>query len=195
MTHSANSEMKSHVSSLARVVTYFFVSLTILGQTFLDVNAQTNGNGNGNGTGVFSTVVSISATATILESIELDVISNINLGQIRAGMEMLNINPQSDDRAGKLTIRGRPNATIQVLYPPRLDLIRVGGIETIMFDYMLSVNTEDNQFNSTPLNEALSNVNLGPDGVVFIWIGGEAELSNIVFGQYEGEISFEIEYI
>ena len=164
--------------------------LIVLGLVPYSLVAQSNENNNG-----ISASVSINATATVVESIEITTISNISLGSVTIGALNIFVNPQSDDGAGKLQITGRPNSMIRVTYIPQRELTRTGGPETLMFDYSLSGNTDDNQVNSQLIDPSRTDFMLGPDGRFFIWIGGQVDIQNAVFGQYEGEFAIEIDYI
>ena len=156
----------------------------------VDMYAQTSGTSNG-----FSASVSINATATVLESIEISTINNISLGSVTPGVVVLFVNPQNNDGAGKLLITGRPNSMIRVNYLAQRELVRTGGSETLLFEYVVSGNAEDNQFTSDLIDVSRTDVRMGTDGRFFIWIGGRVNLSEVVFGNYEGEFAIEIEYI
>ena len=152
--------------------------------------AQNGGSGNG-----FSAAVSINATATVMESIEISTVQNISLGSVTPGVIELFVNPQNNEGAGKLLITGRPNSMIRVNYLAQRELVRTGGAETLLFQYVVSGNSEDNQFNSELIDVSRTDVRMGADGRFFIWIGGRVNLSEVVFGNYEGEFGIEIEYI
>jgi hypothetical protein len=150
---------------------------------------------NGGGSNSISASVSITATATVVESIEIATLSNINLGSVTVGALDIFVNPQNDDGAGKLLVSGRPEAMIRVIYIPQRELTRTGGAETLLFNYSLSGNINDNQVNSELIDPSRTDFRLGSDGRFFIWIGGRVDIQNAVFGQYEGEFAIEIEYI
>ena len=152
--------------------------------------AQSGGANNG-----FSAAVAINATATVMESIEISTVQNINIGSVTPGTVLLFVNPQNNDGAGKLQITGRPNAMIRINYLAQRELIRSGGSESLLFIYAISGNGVDNQFTSEIIDQSRSDVRLGVDGTYFIWIGGRVDLSEVVFGNYEGEFAIEIEYI
>lgn len=152
--------------------------------------AQNNPGNNG-----ISASVSINATATVVESIELATLSNINLGSVTVGALDIFVNPQNDAGAGKLLVTGRPEAMIRITYIPQRELTRAGGSETLLFQYSLSGNQDDNQPNSELIDPSRTDFRLGADGRFFIWIGGRVDIQNAVFGQYEGEFAIEIDYI
>ncbi len=164
--------------------------LILLGLIPIRVFGQTNGTSNG-----ISASVSINATATVVESIEIATLSNINLGSVTVGALDIFVNPQNDEGAGKLLITGRPEAMIRVTYIPQRELTRAGGAETLLFQYSLSGNEDDNQPNSQLIDPSRTDFMIGTDGRFFIWIGGRVDIQNAVFGQYEGEFAIEIDYI
>jgi hypothetical protein len=149
----------------------------------------------GNNNSAVSARVAINATATVMDSIEMSTLANITLGSASIGSEQVFINPQLDENSGKLLVTGRPNATIRITYTAQQALSRVGGPESLVFVYYLSGNADDNQLNSETLNVSRTDMRLGSNGRFYIWIGGMVNLQNVVFGQYEGEFSVEIEYI
>jgi hypothetical protein len=156
-----------------------------------DLAAQTDQNVNSS----IRATVSINATATVVESIEIATLSNISLGSVSVGDIDIFVNPQSDDGAGKLLITGRPDAMIRVNYIPQRELTRSGGTETLLFVYNLSGNSDDSQGNSNLIDASRTDFRLGSNGRFYIWIGGRVDVQNAVFGQYEGEFAIEIEYI
>lgn len=180
--------------SVKAVLPVFFITLISLLSGFNGLLSAQNGN-NGNSDGVFTANVSINATATVVDAIEMSTLNNINLGSASLGATEIFVNPQSDETAGKLLITGRPNAAIRITYVQQRELTRIGGSESLTFRYFLSGNTEDNQFTSETLDLSRTNKTLGSDGRFYIWIGGLVNIYNAVFGQYEGEFSVEIEYI
>jgi len=153
------------------------------------LSAQSGGNS------AVSARVSITATATIVDAIEMTTLANITLGSSSIGSDEVFVNPQSDENSGKLMVTGRPNALISINYISQQQLSRMGGPESLTFRYFLSGNSTDNQINSETLDASRTNMRLGSDGRFYIWIGGMVNLQNAVFGQYEGEFSVEIEYI
>lgn len=164
--------------------------ILVIGGLFTEIYAQTN-NVNSN----ISANVSIVATATVVDAIEMSTLANIRLGSASIGSDEIFINPQSDDMSGKLLVTGRPNAAIRITYVPQRELSLIGGPQTLTFRYLLAGNSDDDQINSEALNESRTNMALGSDGRFFIWIGGRVNILNATFGQYEGEFSVEIEYI
>lgn len=185
--------MIKHSNILSRLKLHILMRvgiLIVLGLLPCSLVAQTNGNNNG-----ITASVSINATATVVESIEIATLSNINLGSVTVGALDIFVNPQSDDGAGKLVVTGRPNSMIRVTYIPQRELTRTGGPETLLFAYSLSGNSDDNQVNSELIDPSRTDFRLGADGRFFIWIGGRVDIQNAVFGQYEGEFAIEIDYI
>jgi hypothetical protein len=166
-----------------------FVSLFVLNAT--TGIAQTTGGTNGS----ISGSVSINATARVVESIEIESLNDINLGSVSVGALEITINPQNDDGAGKIRVSGRPEAMIRVVYIPQRELTLSDGSSTLLFNYSLSGNATDNQINSELINPSRTDFRLGTDGRFFIWIGGNVDVQNAVFGQYNGEFALEIEYI
>jgi hypothetical protein len=139
--------------------------------------------------------VSISVGLAIESSIEIETISNINLGRIQPGQGEVFIDPKSDPGAGLLKLSGRPDALIRISFAERRELIRVGGGGVIQFLYLLAGSTRDEQSTSDLIQLENRDLRMGRSGEYFIWVGGTVSLDGVVFGQYEGEFTIEIDYL
>jgi hypothetical protein len=69
------------------------------------------------------------------------------------------------------------------------------GIGVVQAVYSLSSAPEDNQSGSFLLTQGNADVNIGPLGVVFIWLGAELDISQATMGNYISEFILEFEYI
>jgi hypothetical protein len=139
--------------------------------------------------------VSIRVGLAIESAIEIETISNINLGRVQPGQGEVVIDPKSDPGAGLLKLSGRPDALIRISFAERRELIRVGGGGAIQFLYRLAGSTRDEQSTAELLELENRDLRMGPNGDYFIWVGGTVTLQGVVFGQYEGEFTIEIDYL
>lgn len=139
--------------------------------------------------------VSIRVGLQIDSAIEIETISNINLGRVQPGVGEVYINPKSDPGAGLLKLSGRPDALIRISFADRRELIRVGGGGALQFLYLLSGSTRDEQTISELLNLENRDLRMSAAGEYYIWVGGTITLEGVVFGQYEGEFTIEIDYL
>jgi hypothetical protein len=140
-------------------------------------------------------VISVNVSASIQASIELTTISNINFGQVTPGMTELYINPRQDGGAGLMRITGQPDMLIRVSFLERRELINTSGGLPLLFVYDISGAQTEDQFLSERLTAENREISLGPEGEFYFWIGGRLDLTNVSFGQYEGEFTLEIDYI
>ncbi len=148
-----------------------------------------------NGQSTSGTVISVNVSAAIQSSIELTTISNINFGQVTPGMTELYINPRQDGGAGLMRITGQPDMLIRVSFLERRELINTSGGLPLLFIYDISGAQTEDQFLSERLTAENREISLGPEGEFYFWIGGRLDLTNVSFGQYEGEFTLEIDYI
>lgn len=139
--------------------------------------------------------IRISIGLQIDSSIEIETISNINLGRVRPGDESVSLDPRVDPGAGLLRLSGRPRAVVRISYVQRRELIRVGGGGAIQFVYQMSGNFRDEQSASQLIVAENTDLILSEHGEYFLWIGGTLSLQGIVFGQYEGEFTIEVDYL
>ncbi len=142
-----------------------------------------------------SETVSIRVGLAIESSIEIETISNINLGRVQPGQGEVFIDPKSDPGAGLLKLSGRPDALIRISFAERRELIRVGGGGVIQFLYQLAGSTRDEQTTAELLQLENRDLRMASNGEYFIWVGGTVTLDGVVFGQYEGEFTIEIDYL
>jgi hypothetical protein len=140
-------------------------------------------------------VISVSVSATITESVTMETIANINFGRVSPGMTEIYINPRTDNGAGVMRISGSPNMIIRVSFLEQRELSRIGGGEPLFFTYEVSGAAIEDQFLSELMTRENRQISLNATGEFYFWIGGRLDLTNISFGQYEGEFSMEIDYI
>jgi len=150
----------------------------------------------------FSTIMgqssySITASATVVEAtgIELITLKDITIDETSAENGLLTISPLTDEKAGKMLIRGKPNSTIRLSYMNQLALVNTTGQGTIEFDYVVSGNKNDNQAASQPLDQVERIVQFSETGEYYLWLGGQVDLSKALPGNYDGEFTIEIEYV
>jgi hypothetical protein len=140
-------------------------------------------------------VVSVNISTSILSTVELITISNMNFGRMNIDAAELRLDPRTDAGAGLMKATGRPNAAIRVSFLEQRELIRVGGGSTINFTYTVAGATTDNQLTSELLTRENRTLTLSSTGEFYFWIGGYAPIENIQFGSYQGEFTIEIEYL
>ena len=140
-------------------------------------------------------VVTVNVSTSILSTVELITISNMNFGRMNIDATELRLDPRTDAGAGLMKATGRPNAAIRVSFLEQRELIRVGGGSTINFTYTVAGAQTDNQLTSELLTRENRTLTMSSTGEFFFWIGGFAPIENIQFGSYQGEFTIEIEYL
>lgn len=180
-------------------MTYFITQITgfripagLLFSLLLITNVHAQ---NGNSQDRSQSIISVSVSASIQTSIQVETLSNINFGRVSPGMTEIYINPRQDAGAGIMRITGQPNTLVRVSFLERRELIRIGGGQNLFFNFEVSAASEDDQFISEPLTMENRQIALSENGDYYFWIGGRMDLQGISFGQYEGEFTLEIDYI
>ena len=139
--------------------------------------------------------VSINVTAVVNGVVETITIQTIDFQGIEREGSLINIDPVTSPRAGKMIARGAPNADFQIDYIRQRELTNTDGTGVLMFNYQISGNTIDEQDTSEVLDQEIRDLTFNADGEYFIWVGGLVDVSEAQPGSYEGEFTIEIEYI
>lgn len=140
--------------------------------------------------------VSINVSAQVVETtVELITMKEVDFANAQPSQGEIYINPVTSINAGLLRAQGTPSASVRISFQRQLELIRIGGSETLTFHYEISSNSENNQNASEILDQESRNLQLNANGNYFIWVGGRVNVENAVRGQYEGKFTVEIEYI
>ena len=141
--------------------------------------------------------ISIKASATVIDvaGIELITLKDMIVDEASADNKILDISPVSDEKAGKMLVRGKSNTTIRLTYVRDLFLVNAAGDGSIIFKYSVSGNRADNQGASQPLDQVERIVQFNEKGEYYLWLGGQVDLTNARPGSYNGEFTIQIEYI
>ncbi|MEL7834048.1 hypothetical protein [Fodinibius sp. Rm-B-1B1-1] len=139
--------------------------------------------------------VSINVSAQVISSIEMITIQSMNLSQAENDNDRITIDPQNSSNAGKMIAIGTPNSDIRISYLEQRELTRRQGSETLIFNYQIAGNTEDDQSTAELLNRENRDFEFNEQGQFYLWIGGNVDISTATPGNYEGEFTVDIEYI
>lgn len=139
--------------------------------------------------------VNISVNATVIGSIELTTIRNMQFGRVQPGQQIVDISPTQDAEAGKMVASGIPNSKIRISYNSEWELTNTQSSEPITFNYRVAGSETDDQDTAELLEIENRDLNFNSDGNYYFWIGGSTNISNVQPGNYEGEFTIEIEYI
>ena len=141
--------------------------------------------------------ISIKASATVVEVAGIDLITlkDMVVDEASADSKIINISPLTDEKAGKMLVRGKANLSIRLTYVKDLFLMNTAGEGSIVVRYNVSGNKTDNQRASQPLDQVERIVQFNEKGEYYLWLGGQIDLSNSRPGNYDGEFTIQIEYI
>lgn len=139
--------------------------------------------------------ITITVSAQIQSTVEIETRNNINLGRVSPGQEFVTINPREDPGAGLLRVSGSPGMLFRVSFQETRELVRIGGGRNLMFTYDVSGAQTDNQLLSEPITRENRDLRMSDDGEFFFWVGGTLDLQGDIFGQYEGEFTIEVDFI
>jgi hypothetical protein len=90
---------------------------------------------------------------------------------------------------------GTPEAEFRLNYLPERILNQINGNGSLIFNYEISGNLEEDQATSELLDLDNRNLRFNSEGRFYIWVGGSIDLSNAAPGNYEGDFTIEIDYI
>lgn len=139
--------------------------------------------------------LSVNATATIMNNLEMLTIRNIDLISVVKGKNIM-IHSMKSPFAGLFKITGNPNARIRITFLQRETLIEsIEGIGIIKAEYNLSTAFKDFQDQSTLIDIGEANFELGDEGLLFVFVGANLDLSAALPGKYQSEFTIELEYI
>lgn len=138
---------------------------------------------------------SIDVSAEVISSIEMITIQSMQLEQAEAQNNRIQLDPQSSPNAGKMIAIGVPNTEIRLSFLERRELTRRNGSESLIFDYELAGNTQDDQSTAEILDSENRDLEFNSEGRFYIWIGGSVDISTATPGNYQGEFTLEIDYI
>ncbi len=138
--------------------------------------------------------LNIHISTEVTDIIELITLREIEIGRVQSGQEHVEINPQTDARAGLMLATGRPEASIRISFIETLELTQSSSGRSIAFTYQVSGNHTDDQATSEFLGAENRDFTFNEEGHFYFWIGGYADISGVPGGQYNGEFTIEIEY-
>lgn len=139
--------------------------------------------------------IRLEATAQVAGSIEVITIESMNLEEVKPENDIISIDPQNSPYAGKMIAIGGSNSDIRISYIQERELTQQNGSSTLIFNYQLAGNTEDDQSSSEFLDRENRDFELNDQGRFYLWIGGSVDISTASPGNYQGEFTLDIEYI
>lgn len=165
---------------------YFISFLTLFLVFSTKGTAQTNSR---------SVNAEINIETTVIQSIELVTVQNIQLANLEPVNNEIFIPPTSSGNAGHMIASGNPNAEIRITFQPNQILNQINGDGLIRVIYQLSGNDLNEQLTSELLGTENRSFTFNTDGDFYIWVGGRVFVEQAKPGSYEGEFTIEIDYI
>ncbi len=142
-------------------------------------------------------VISITASAMVTSNSEIELVTiyNILIDETSADNGIIHISPVNDALAGKLLVKGQPDAVIRITFSQQPPLVNSNGKGTLVLHYEISGYNEDNQRASQLLDVLERSLKFNKKGEYYLWVGGRVDITNARPGSYEGEFTLEIEYL
>lgn len=143
-----------------------------------------------------TTNVSIKATATVLNNLEMVSMRNLDLISPPIINNKISVSPISSSNAGLFKIIGSSGARIRINFL-RTEVLeeQQEGFGKIFAEYSLSAGYEDNQAQSFLLTPGEATITLNSSGILFVWLGSELDVSEATPGIYLSEFVLEFEYM
>ena len=152
-----------------------------------------NGN-NGTSTTIRNTV-SISVSAEVQSSLEIETLSNITVDRVSPGQQEIIVNPRQDPGAGLLRVSGSQGGLFRISFVEEQDLVPAGGGRALAVIYEISGSATNNQLNSEIILQENRQLQLSDEGEYFFWVGGRITLVGDIIGEYIGEFTIEVDFI
>lgn len=141
-------------------------------------------------------VATITATANVVGgNVDLVVMKDMEIEIASLSPTELTLDPQRNPQSGEIKIVGNPNSMVRVTYERESILRHEGGSSQLFFTYNLSGGTSVVQSQSILLTQN-NQIRLSNEGTYYVWVGGRLSgIENIVPGNYDMELTVELEYI
>lgn len=141
-----------------------------------------------------SASATVSISATVIGSIEMITLQDIDIGVVTPSMEFIVVKPGEDQGAGLIKFTGQPNLGIRIVFSQTVVMVAGDG-STLTVQYLVNGNNNSEQGTSIPLVESPAEVVMNTAGEYFIWIGCQMDITEVVSGQqYDGDFVIEVEY-
>lgn len=140
--------------------------------------------------------LSVRATATVADNLQMLTIRNLDLISPAVLDNKIVVSPITSGFAGMFKIIGNPRGRVRITFLQNEILKEQNeGFGEVAAQYFVSEAFEDTQFQSTLLQVGEANVRLSEEGVLFLWLGADLDLSRATPGIYLSEFIIELEYI
>jgi len=143
------------------------------------------------------TSVSIKAQANVIDrsGIELITIKNMDVDVSMARNGKIYVSALHDAQAAEMMVKGRANAKFRVTFPAVVEITNTTGKGSLVLYYEMYGYPNDNQEASEPIDAVERTLQISSESKYYFWVGGRIDISKAGPGNYDGEITIEIEYI
>ncbi len=139
--------------------------------------------------------ISVSARVTADQPVELTTLQNMIIQSSDDEYNYVYISPMTDVNAGLMRTSGIPGLKVLITYQISDFVTGNEDYDKVIVNYVMSANHELVQEASTLIDSGETVLDFGDDGVYYLWLGGEFDLSRAFGGRYVGQFTIEIEYI
>jgi hypothetical protein len=169
---------------MIKLFNYIFATSVIMGSISLGQSLSTQ-----------RTVATITASANVLGNVDLIVMKDLEFDINSLSANDLIVNPQNNPYSGEIKIVGNPNSVVRVTYERQAILRHENGASQLYFTYNFSGGPSVIQSESNLLTQN-NQIQLSDQGVYYLWVGGRLTgIENITPGNYDMQLSLELEYI
>lgn len=138
----------------------------------------------------------INSNAQVVMQIVIESLSDLILENEDGTIETVLIDPRSDVNASIIRVEGQRDLQVRLNFPEEEVLSPVDSEEgSINLRYLVSWNTEQDQRGSAELVSQNEELQIGEDGRIYLWLGGEVDISQARQGTYLGNFFLEVEYL
>lgn len=140
--------------------------------------------------------LTVRATATVSDNLQMLTIRDLDLINPSVIESQIMVSPITSSYAGMFKISGNSGARVRITFLQTEILEEQNeGRGKVLVEYYLSSSGQDVQSQSTLLDVREAVMTLRKDGVLFVWLGANLDLSNATPGLYLSEFSIELEYV
>lgn len=142
------------------------------------------------------TRAAVDSRAQVITQIVIESLSDLILDNEDGNIETVIIDPRSDVNASIIRVEGQRGLQIRINFPEEEELSPIDTSDgRIKLRYLVSWNTVQDQRGSTELVTQNDELRIGQDGILYLWMGGEVDISQAREGTYLGNFFLEVEYL
>lgn len=139
----------------------------------------------------------ISSFAQVITQIQIEALQDMIMNDQDGTSPRIFIDPRFDMNASVILIEGKRELPVRLTFPARQELVKTDGTPggTVMIDFEISWNTIEDQRASLSIIRFDEELQIGPEGTLYLWVGGMIDISDAREGTYMGNFFVEVEYL